>query len=199
MSVEFIRGPNVYYRETVASDLENIKDALVDWEQFPLSIDRTKNYLKGLLFGLRYLERPYNNTRQYREILTACKVSDDSFIGLTQYNVYPGKIAEVRLIAGLLSIRGSGLMNEAALLRDAAIFTELGCTSYTSKLDANFIPNLRPYQTLVGTELSPRINRELRIVKVIKSDYDAWRTANPGSVPSYTFSGGTYTPPHLRA
>ena len=46
MSIEFTRGPNVYLRELVPADLENIKNSLVDWEQFPFSIDKTKNYLK---------------------------------------------------------------------------------------------------------------------------------------------------------
>jgi hypothetical protein len=198
MSLEFIRGPNVYYRETIPSDLEDVKNALVDWEQFPLSLDRTKNYLKGLLFGLRYIERPYSDTIQCREILTACKVSDDSFIGVTQYTVYPGKIVDILLNAGLPSIRGTGLMNEAALLRDAAILTELGCTSYTTKLDAKFIPNLRPYQTLESTDFSSRVDRDLRTVKVIKSDYDIWRANNSTSIPSYTYSGNDYVAPHLR-
>ena len=126
------------------------------------------------------------------------KVSDDSFVGLTQYTVTLGKFVDIRLNAGLPSIRGSGLMNEAALLRDAAIFTELGCASYITKLDANFITNLRPYQTLESTDVSERVNRELRSVKVIKSDYDTWRAANSSSVPSYTFSGGSFTPPHQR-
>ena len=198
MSVEFIRGPNVYYRETIASDLENIKDALVDWEQFPLTLDRTKNYLKGLLYTLRYVQRPYEDSTQCREIFTICKVSDNSFVGLTQYTVSPGKVVDIRLNAGLPAIRGTGLMNEAALLRDAAIFTELGCASYTTKLDANFITNLRAYQTLESTDVSERVSRELRTVKVVKSDYDTWRAANSSSVPSYTFSGGSYTPPHQR-
>ena len=44
MSIEFTRGPNVYLRELVPADLENIKNSLVDWEQFPFSIDKTKNY-----------------------------------------------------------------------------------------------------------------------------------------------------------
>jgi hypothetical protein len=48
MSLEFIRGPNVYYRETTPSDLEDVKNALVDWEQFPLSLDRTKNNFNSL-------------------------------------------------------------------------------------------------------------------------------------------------------
>ena len=30
MSLEFIRGPNVYYRETTPSDLEDVKNALVE-------------------------------------------------------------------------------------------------------------------------------------------------------------------------
>ena len=44
MSVEFIRGPNVYLRETVVGDLTNIKDSLVDWNWFPYSLDETKEY-----------------------------------------------------------------------------------------------------------------------------------------------------------
>jgi hypothetical protein len=89
-------------------------------------------------------------------------------------------------------------MNEAALLRDAAILTELGCTSYTTKLDAKFIHNLRPYQTLESTDFSSRVDRDLRTVKVIKSDYDIWRANNSTSIPSYTYSGNDYVAPHLR-
>ena len=124
VSVEFIRGPNVYYRETIASDLENIT-ALVDWEQFPLTLDRTKDYLKGLLYTLRYVQRPYEDYTQCREIFTICQVSDDSFVGLTQYTVSSGKVVDIRLNAGLPSIRGTGLMNEAALLRDAQYLQSL--------------------------------------------------------------------------
>ena len=199
MSVEFIRGPNVYLRETTAADLENIKEALTDWEAFPLSLDRTKNYLKGLLHTMRFIERPYTDTTHCREMFTVCKVSDNSFIGFTQYTVTPVKVAEIRVTASLPSVRGSGLMNEAALLRDAAMFTELGCTYYEAKLDIKYINTVRPYQTVEETKISTRTNHELRSVKAVKSDYDTWRAANSSSIPSYTFSGGSYTPPHLRA
>ena len=146
MSVEFIRGPNVYLRETTAADLDNIKDTLVDWNWFPFSLDE---------------------------------------ITIT-YN------------AALPALRGGGLMNEAAKLRDAALFTELNVASYTNRLDPSFITNLRPYHTLEGTELSQRSNRTLKLVKATKDDYDTWAAANSSSIPAYTFSGGSYTPPQDR-
>ena len=83
-------------------------------------------------------------------------------------------------------------------LLDVALFTELNCTSYTNSLDPQYITSLRPYHTLEGTELSQRSNRTLKLIKVVKADYDTWRAANSSSVPSYTFSGGSYTPPQNR-
>lgn len=198
MSVEFIRGPNVYLRETVPADLDNIKSSLVDWEQFPLSTDRTKNYLKGLLTTLRYIERPYTNTTECREIFTICKNSNDSFIGVTQVSIFPGKVAEVKLIACLPELRNQGYMNEASLIRDAAFFSELGCVSYTTKHDIAHIPSLRPYQTLTGTEFSAIRQKDLRLVQATLSSWNEWKSANASSIPSYTFSGGSYTPPYLR-
>lgn len=198
MSVEFIRGPNVYLRETTKDDLINIKDSLVDWDFFPFSEDRTKRFLKGALIQMRFIERPYEDTTQCKETFTICKNSDDSFVGFTHYTVMPGKLVTIKLNAALPALRELDLMNEAALIRDAAIFTELECASYSNILDPNYITNLRAYQTLEGTELSKRSNRTLKLVKTIKTDYDTWRAANASSVPSYTFSGGSYTPPHQR-
>jgi len=198
MSIEFTRGPNVYLRELVPADLENIKNSLVDWEQFPFSIDKTKNYLKGLLTTLRYIERPYTNDTQCREIFTICKNSDDSFVGFTQVSIFPGKIAEIKATASLTSLRGQGYMNEAALIRDAALFTELGCNSYTTKHDTAQIHSLRAYQTLTGTEFSSVRQKDLKLVEATLASWNTWKANNPSSIPSYTFSGGSYTPPHLR-
>jgi hypothetical protein len=198
MSVEFIRGPNVYLRETVAGDLINIKDSLVDWDFNAYSEDRTKKLLRGLLIQMRLIERPYTNTTQCKETFTICKNSDNSFVGFTSYSVMPGKLVTIKFNAALPALRGGGLMNEAALIRDAAIFTELECTSYDNILDPSFITNLRGYQTLDSTQVSKRSNRTLKLVKTTKSQYDTWRAANSSSVPSYTFSGGSYTPPHQR-
>jgi len=198
MSVEFIKGPNVYLRETTAADLDNIKAALVDWNWFPYSLDQTKRVLKGALIQMRNIERPYKDTSHFTETFTICKVSDNSFVGFSQYLVRAGKEVTITFTAALPALRGAGLMDEAAKLRDAAIFTELSCASYTNKLDPSFIDTLRTYQTLEGTELSQRSNRTLKLVKAIKADYDTWRAANSSSVPSYTFSGGSYTPPQNR-
>ena len=75
MSVEFIRGPNVYLRETIATDLDNIKDSLADWDWFPLSTDQTKTILKGALIQMRNIERPYKDTSRFFESFTICKNS----------------------------------------------------------------------------------------------------------------------------
>ena len=198
MSAEFIRGPNVYLRETIATDLDNIKDSLADWDWFPLSTDQTKTILKGALIQMRNIERPYKDTSRFFESFTICKYSDNSFVGFTQYRVTPGKEVVISYNAGLPAVRGTGLLNEASLIRDAAIFSELECTFYTNKLDPQFTSSLRDYQTLEGTEVSSRSNRTLKLVKVTKSGYDTWRAANASSVPSYTFSGGSYTPPQDR-
>jgi len=198
MSVEFIRGPNVYLRETVVGDLTNIKDSLVDWNWFPYSLDETKGVLRGSLISMRSIERPYTNTSHFTETFTVCKVSDNSFVGITQYQVRAGKVVTITYNAALPALRGGDLMNEAAKLRDAALFTELSAASYINRLDPSFISTLRAYQTLEGTELSQRSNRTLKIVKAVKADYDTWRTENASSVPSYTFSGASYTPPQSR-
>lgn len=198
MSVEFIRGPNVYLRETTAADLENIKNALVDWDWFPYSLDQTKRILKGGLIQMRNIERPYKDSSHFTETFTVCKVSDNSFVGFTQYLVRAGKEITISFTAALPGLRNQGLMNEAAKLIDAAIFTELSCTLSTDKHDPSFITSLRTYQTLEGTEISHRSNRTLKLVKTVKADYDTWRAANSSSVPSYTFSGGSYTPPQSR-
>ena len=198
MSVEFIRGPNVYLRETTAADLDNIKDSLADWNWFPFSLDETKGFLKGSLISMRIIERPYKDTSHFTETFTICKVSDNSFVGFTQYLVRAGKEITITYNTALPALRGEGLMDEAAKLRDAALFTELGAASYTNRLDPSFITTLRTYQTLEGTELSQRSNRTLKLVKAVKADYTTWRAANASSVPSYTFSGGSYTPPHQR-
>ncbi len=197
MSVEFIRGPNVYLREMVASDLTNIKDCLVDWSWFPFSVDETKAVMKTHLLALRYLERPYKDNSRYFESFAICKVSDNSFVGFRSLKI-ENKEADIKFNAALPALRGQGLMDEAAKLLDAALFTELNCTSYTNSLDPQYISNLRPYHTLEGTQVSSRSNRTLKLVKVTKSDYDTWAAANSGSVPSYTFSGGSYTPPQSR-
>jgi hypothetical protein len=198
MSVEFTRGPNIYLRETVAGDLDNIKDSLVDWDYNPLSIDQTKRLLKGALIQMRFIERPYEDTTQCKETFTVCKNSDNSFVGFVHYTVMPGKLVTIKFNAALPALRKVGLMNEAAKLIDAAIFTELQCASCDDKHDTDFISNLRAYQTLEGTQPSKRSVRTLKLVKTIKTDYDTWRAANASSVPSYTFSGGSYTPPHQR-
>jgi len=198
MSVEFIKGPNVYLRETVAGDLINIKDCLVDWNQLPFSVDETKKVLKGALIQMRFIQRPYTDTSKFIETFTVCKVSDNSFIGFMQYKIKEGREVTLRWNACLPALRGQGLMNEASKLIDAAIFTELKCNIFHDKQDAPFITGARPYQTIVGTELSKRSNRTLNIIKAVKSDYDTWAAANSSSVPSYTFSGGSYTPPQDR-
>ena len=198
MSVEFIRGPTVYLRETVVGDLTNIKDSLADWNWFPYSLDETKGMLRGSLISMRTIERPYTDTSHFTETFTVCKVSDNSFVGFSQYQVRAGKEITIMYNAALPASRGGGFMNEATLLRDAAIFTELNCALYTNKLDPEFTSSLRAYQTLEGTALSTRSNRTLKLVKTIKSGYDTWRAANASSVPSYTFSGGSYTQPQSR-
>lgn len=197
MSVEFIRGPNVYLREMVVNDLTNIHACLVDWSWFPFSVDETKNVMRPHLQNLRYLERPYKDNARYWESFAVCKVSDNSFVGFRTLKI-DNKKAEIIFNAALPALRGQGLMNEAAKLLDAALFTELNCTSYTNSLDPQYITSLRPYHTLEGTELSQRSNRTLKLVKVTKDDYDTWAAANSSSVPSYTFSGGSYTPPQNR-
>ena len=198
MSVEFIRGPNVYLREAVATDLDNIKDSLVDWEWFPFSTDQTKTILRGALIQMRFIERPYKDTTQCKETFTVCKNSDNSFVGFMHYTVMPGKLVTMKFNAALPALRGADLMNEAAKLLDAAIFTELQCASCDDRHDTDFISNLRAYQTLEGTQPSKRSVRTLKLVKTIKADYDTWAAANASSVPSYTFSGASYTPPHQR-
>ena len=197
MSVEFIRGPNVYLREMVVNDLTNIHACLVDWSWFPFSVDETKNIMRPHLQNLRYLERPYKDNARYWESFAVCKVSDNSFVGFRTLKI-DNKKAEIIFNAALPALRGQGLMNEAAKLLDAALFTELNCTSYTNSLDPEYITSLRPYHTLESTELSQRSNRTLKLVKVTKDDYDTWAAANSSSVPSYTFSGGSYTPPQDR-
>lgn len=197
MSVEFIRGPNVYLREMVVNDLTNIHACLVDWSWFPFSVDETKNIMRPHLQNLRYLERPYKDNARYWESFAVCKVSDNSFVGFRTLKI-DNKKAEIIFNAALPALRGQGLMNEAAKLLDAALFTELNCTSYTNSLDPEYITSLRPYHTLEGTELSQRSNRTLKLVKVTKDDYDTWAAANSSSVPLYTFSGGSYTPPQNR-
>ncbi len=197
MSVEFIRGPNVYLREMTPSDLTNIHASLVDWSWFPYSVDETKNVMRPHLQNLRYLERPYKDNARYWESFAVCKVSDNSFVGFRTLKI-DNKEGQIVFNAALPALRGQGLMNEAAKLLDAALFTELNCTSYTNKLDPEYITSLRPYHTLESTELSQRSNRTLKLVKVTKDDYDTWAAANSSSVPSYTFSGGSYTPPQDR-
>lgn len=198
MSVEFIKGPNVYLRESTANDLTNIKEALVDWDFLPFSLERAKKVLKAGLIDMRYIERPYKDTSDFKETFTVCKNSDNSFVGFMQYRVSPGKLIKMQWNAALPALRNAGLMNEAAKLVDAALFTELSCTSCTDKHDANFITSRRAYQTLEGTELSKRSNRTLNLVKTVKADYDTWRSNNSSSVPTYTFSGGSYTRPQDR-
>jgi RimJ/RimL family protein N-acetyltransferase len=197
MSVEFIRGPNVYLREMTPSDLTNIHASLVDWSWFSYSVDETKNVMRPHLQNLRYLERPYKDNARYWESFVVCKVSDNSFVGFRTLKI-DNKEGQIVFNAALPALRGQGLMNEAAKLLDAALFTELNCTSYTNKLDPQYITNLRAYHTLEGTELSQRSNRTLKLVKVTKDDYDTWAAANSSSIPSYNFSGGSYTPPQDR-
>lgn len=197
MSVEFIRGPNVYLREMTSSDLTNIHGCLVDWSWFPYSVDETKNVMRPHLQHLRYLERPYKDNLRYWESFVVCKVSDNSFVGFKTFTV-DNKEVTIGFNAAPPALRGQGLMNEAAKLLDAALFTELNCPSYTDQLDPEYITNLRPYHTLEGTELSQRSNRTLKNVKTTKDDYDTWAAANSSSIPSYTFSGGSYTPPQDR-
>jgi len=115
MSVEFIRGPNVYLREMVVNDLTNIHACLVDWSWFPFSVDETKNVMRPHLQNLRYLERPYKDNARYWESFAVCKVSDNSFVGFRTLKI-DNKKAEIIFNAALPALRGQGLMNEAAKL-----------------------------------------------------------------------------------
>jgi len=197
MSIEFCRGPNVYLRETMPSDLQAIEDALSDWETFPLSTERVKVYLRGLFSSYKYIEKPYTDTSEFRELLSICRVSDDEVVGLTQFTILTGRRAETMLMAIRPSFRQMGYREEASLLRDAILFDELGIVYKTLYLiDSRLSP--RGYQKALSTSISERTGLSTTLYETTKADWLSWKETNAATIPSYTYTGNGYLPPHLR-
>ena len=197
MSVEFCRGPNIYLRETTPLDLPAIEDALSDWESMPISTERVKIYLRGLFSGYRFIERPYTDTSEFRELLSICRVSDDEVVGLNQFTILTGRRAETVLMAIRPSFRQMGYRGEASLIRDAILFDELGIVYKTDNLiDSRVSP--RGYQKAVSTSISSRNNLSTTLYETTRESWLFWKEANAATIPPYTYTGNGYIPPHLR-
>lgn len=195
--MEFCRGPNVYLREAKPSDLSAYVDALSDWASMPYSTERVQTYMRGLFTSYRYIHRPYTDTSSFRELLTICRVSDNEPIGLNQFTLHPGKNIEVMHIAIRPSYRQFGYRNEVTLMRDAIFFDELNINSYTTWIDSQYL-SPRGYQTEIENRTSARNALTSRLYEATRADWLTWKETNSSSIPTYTYSGNNYIPPHLR-
>jgi len=195
--MEFCRGPNVYLREAKISDLSTYVETLADWEVFPYSTEKVQTYMRGLFTSYRYVHRPYTDTSEFRELLTICKVSDDTPIGFNQFTVLTGKKVEVMHIAIHPSHRQLGYRNEATLMRDAIFFDDLEINSYTTWIDSEHL-SPRGYQTETDSRLSKRNNFTSKLYEATRDNWLTWKSSNSSTIPAYTYSGNSYTPPHLR-
>lgn len=195
--MEFCRGPNVYLREAKVSDLQTYIETLADWEEFPYTAEKVQTFMRGLFAGYRHIHRPYTDTSEFRELLTICKVSDDTPVGFNQFTVLTGKKVEVKAMAIHPSHRRSGYRNEATLIRDAIFFDDLQINSYTAWIDSQYL-SPRGYQTEIESRLSNRNNLTSKLYETTRDRWLNWKSSNASSIPSYTYSGNDYVPPHLR-
>lgn len=195
--MEFCRGPNVYLREAKVSDLQAYVETLADWDWLPYSAEKVQLYMRGLFSGYRYIHRPYTDTSEFRELLTICKVSDDTPVGLNEFVVHAGKKVEAKHIAIHPDHRRLGYRNEVTLMRDAVFFDELQVNSCNTWMDFEHL-SPRGYQTEIDTRISERNGQTSKLYEATRDRWLTWKSSNSSSIPSYTYSGNNYVPPHLR-
>lgn len=188
-------GPTVKLREPTPADLSDVISCLEDWEVLPIDEFRIRNFLAGALGALRKIERPYKDTSSFSEMQIVELLSNSSVVGFMTWVVTPGKIIQLEYTTAKIAERGKGYMKEASLIRNAVLFDNLSCASTTTTLIDSMV-SAKSYHTTEETFASARLGTPARRVTATKSSWDTWKQSN--SIPSYTYTGDGYVPPHLR-
>ena len=188
-------GPTIKLREPTPGDLSDVISCLEDWELIPTEEIRIRNFMRGALANLRRIERPYKDTSSFSEMQVVELLSNSSVVGFMSWKVTPGKVIQLEYSAAKIAERGKGYMKEASLIRNAVLFDKLSCASTTTTLIDSMV-SAKSYHTTVDTFPSRRLGTPARLVTTTKSSWDTWKQSN--SIPSYTYTGDGYVPPHLR-
>ena len=188
--MEFIRGPNVYFREPIISDITMIGNALSDWELLEMSDSRIKTFFRSYMVKRNNIDRPYNNDPEklYREMFTVCKTSDDTPVGIVTWTV--DQLNARGLVTAIdPTYRSLGYMNEIILLRSIALFNHTDVISWTA--ETNWV--YPTFVTILRQQWSDRIQNNENVIFASKAHWDSWCTSN--TIPEYTYSGAGFIKP----